>query len=1175
MTCAHCGAENAPGQKFCGECGTPLSGACLSCGAENPPGQKFCGGCGTALGAAGTAQAPVPGLSPTPSSERRLVSVLFADLVGFTTLSENRDAEEVRELLSRYFETSRQLIERYGGTVEKFIGDAVMAVWGAPVAKEDDAERAVRASLELVAAVSALGQEVDAPELKARAGVLTGEAAVTIGAEGQGMVAGDMVNTASRIQSAAEPGTVLVGESTKRSSEAAIAYDDAGEHELKGKAEPVQLWRALRVVAGARGLMRSAGLEAPFVGRDRELRLVKELFHASAEETKAQLVSVTGIAGIGKSRLAWEFEKYIDGLADDSFWHRGRCLSYGEGVAYWALAEMVRMRCGIFEDEEPTAAREKLRATLEQHLPDADERRWVEPRLAHLLGLEEGAAGDQENLFSAWRILFERLAEESPTILVFEDLQWADAGLLDFLEYLLEWSRGHPLFVLALMRPEFADKRPNWGTSKRSSTQLYLEPLPPQTMDELLTGLVPGLPDDLRERILDRAEGVPLYAIETVRMLLDRGLLVREGNTYRPTGEVETLEVPETLHALVAARLDGLTVEERRLVQDGSVLGKTFTKQGLIALTGLPTDELEPLLASLLRKEILSVQADPRSPERGQYAFLQDIVKRVAYDTLSKKERKAGHLAAAEFLASAWSAEEDEIIEVVATHYLDAYDAARDAPDAEEIRGKAREMLVRAGERAASLAANAEAQRAFDRAAELTDDPLVEAELHERAGVMAYAGTRADEAAGRFERAIALFEAAGADRSAARVSARHAEILWDRGRLEQGLESMDRAFQVLSQDEPDADLAALAAQIGRFTFFHGDHVLALERTETALDMAEALALPEVMANGLNTKAIILISHERPREGLTLLRYALEIAIEGDKPSAALRAYYNLADSLARLDRFEESVSAVRDGIALARRMGNRYWELTFAAQGYPFFALGLWDEAVELRKQLPEDDWSQARLAFAGLPGTVVPLLVHRGQLDEAEELMAMLAELETSDDIQERSQYRSGKARLHLGRGRPTEALSAAEEALSDRDSIGISSEAIKEAFVAALEATLQLGDVEKAEELIAIIDALPPGRSPQFLQAHSSRFRALIAARRGELDEAERLFKRATGLFRELSMPFYLAVALLEQTEWLVGQGRGDDAEGLLADARELFERLDAKPWLERAGVMAEAPA
>jgi class 3 adenylate cyclase/predicted ATPase len=1168
VTCVSCGAEHPEGKKFCSECGTALSINCVGCGASLAGSEKFCSECGTPVGGA----RPAPSSPPVAlTAERRLVSVLFADLVGFTTASEGRDAEDTRELLTRYFETSRQLIERYGGTVEKFIGDAVMAVWGTPVAKEDDAERAVRASLDLVAAVAALGQEAGAPELRARAGVLTGEAAVTIGAEGQGMVAGDMVNTASRIQSAAQPGTVLVGESTKRSSEASIAYDDAGEHELKGKAEPVQLWRALRVVAGARGLMRSAGLEAPFVGRDRELRLVKELFHASGEEKKAQLVSVTGIAGIGKSRLAWEFEKYIDGLAGDAFWHRGRCLSYGEGVAYWALAEMVRMRCGIFEDEEPTVAREKLRATLELHLSDDEERRWVEPRLAHLLGLEEGVAGDQENLFSAWRVLFERLAEESPTILVFEDLQWADAGLLDFLEYLLEWSRSHPLFVLALARPEFSDKRPTWGAGKRAFAQLYLEPLSAQSMRDLLTGFVPGLPDDLHERILERAEGVPLYAVETVRMLLDRGLVAREGNTYRPTGPVETLEVPETLHALVAARLDGLTPDERRLAQDGSVLGKTFTKQGLVAVTGLADGELEPLLASLLRKEILSVQADPRSPERGQYAFLQDIVKRVAYETLSKKERKAKHLASAEFLASVWGAEEDEIVEVVATHYLDAYDAAPDAPDAEEIRGKARNMFVRAGERAASLAANAEAQRSFDRAAELADDPLARAELLERAGVMAYSGARPHEAAARYESAIRLFDAEGADRASARVSARNAEIMWDRGRLEQGLESMDRAFQLLSQTEPDADLAALAAQIGRFMFFHGDNVLALERIETALDMAEALGLPEILANALNTKAVVLSSWGRSHEASTLVRAALEIALENDKPSAALRAYYNLADSLARRDRFEESVTAAREGLALARRVGNRYWERSFAGQTYEFYALGLWDEVIELSSQLPMEHWQEARLAFSGLPTVLVPTFVNRGHVDDAENLMTLLAELETSADVQERTAFFCGRSRLALEAGNPGDALALAVKTLDVGESLGVASETFKEAFVTGLEAALQLDDVGKAEELIGRIDALPPGRSPQSLQAHALRFRALLAARRGDVDEAERLFKRTTALYRELSMPFHLAVARLEQGEWLTGQSRADEAELAFAEARELFERLAATPWLERVDALA----
>ena len=325
-----------------------------------------------------------------PAAERKLVSVLFADLVGFTSLSEQRDSEDTREILSRYFDTCRRLIELYGGTVEKFIGDAVMAVWGTPTATEDDAERAVRAALDLVAAVSALGDEVGTPELRARAGVLTGEAAVTLGAEGEGMVAGDLVNTASRIQSLAEPGTVLVGEATRRATEQTIAYEDAGSHELKGKVSLTPLWRALRVVSGARGSLKSAGLEAPFVGRDRELRQIKDLFHACADEAKAHLVSITGIAGIGKSRLGWEFYKYFDGIAQITYWHRGRCLSYGEGVTYWALADMVRMRARIAEDEEPGSALGKLAAVVEEHISDAEERRFVEPRLAHLLGDRRG-----------------------------------------------------------------------------------------------------------------------------------------------------------------------------------------------------------------------------------------------------------------------------------------------------------------------------------------------------------------------------------------------------------------------------------------------------------------------------------------------------------------------------------------------------------------------------------------------------------------------------------------------------------------------------------------------------------------------------------------------------------------------------------------------------------------
>ena len=518
-----------------------LSARCPNCASLVRPDAKFCDECGAALVSGAVAAGRFEGVPLRTRSEengttaeRRLVSILFADLVGFTPLSEKRDAEEVRDLLTRYFDACRAVVTRYGGSIEKFIGDAVMAVWGAPVAFEDDAERAVRAALDLVDAVAALGREIEEPGLQVRAGVLTGEAAVTLGAEAQGMVAGSLVNTAARIQSEASPGTVLVGDATRAASEAAVVYEDIGARTLKGVSEPVQLWRALRVVALRGGAEKSEGLEAPFIGRDRELRLMKDLFHASAEEHKAHLVSVVGIAGIGKSRLCWEFYKYIDGISDVVYTHRGRCLAYGEGVTYWAVAEMVRMRAGISEADETATALKKLQACLTEFIPDDDERRWVQPRLAHLLALEEHATQERDELFSAWRLFFERLADQEPTALVFEDMQWADTSLLEFIESLLEWSRNHALFVVTIARPELTERHSTWGAGKRNFTSVFLEPLAPDAMERVLDGLVPGLPDGVREQILRRAEGVPLYAVETVRMLLDRGVVERAGQRLPP-----------------------------------------------------------------------------------------------------------------------------------------------------------------------------------------------------------------------------------------------------------------------------------------------------------------------------------------------------------------------------------------------------------------------------------------------------------------------------------------------------------------------------------------------------------------------------------------------------------------------------------------------------------------
>jgi len=1166
VICPSCGTDNPPGQKFCGECGAPLAATCPSCGSTNPPGQKFCGECGAAL-AGGRASAAAAAPPAPPESERRLVSVLFADLVGFTTLSESRDPEEVRELLSRYFEEARRLIERYGGTVEKFIGDAVMAVWGTPVAQEDDAERAVRAALDLVAAVAALGQEVGADGLRARAGVLTGEAAVTLGAQGQGMVAGDLVNTASRIQAAAPPGAVFVGDATRRATEAAVAYEDAGEHELKGKTEPMHLWHATRIVAGVGGTMRSSGLEAPFVGRDREMRLVKEVFHGSVEERKAHLVSVVGVAGIGKSRLSMEFEKYSDGLAQDIWWHRGRCLAYGEGVAYWALAEMVRMRAGIAEAEDPATSLQKLRGSIAEFLPDEEERRWAEPRLAHLLGLEERSTSDQSDLFSAWRLYFERMAEQDPVAMVFEDLQWADSALVDFIDYMLEWSKDHPLFILTLSRPELSERRPTWGAGRRNFTSLYLEPLPAPSMEALIHGLVPGLPDELRARILERAQGVPLYAVETVRMLLDRGFLQKEGSQYRLTAEVEDLEVPETLHALIAARLDGLTAEERLLIQHASVMGKTFSTAGVAAVAGIAADDSDTLLSSLVRKEVLQVQADPRSPERGQYGFLQDLVRRVAYETLSKKERKAKHLAVASYLENDSGFEEEEIVEVVAAHYLQAYEAAPEADDAGLIKDRARDKLVRAGEHASSLAAHEQAQRYYDEAAELSDEARTRAELSERAGIAARISGDADAASARYEKAIELFEGVGATHPAARVSARLGEVMWQRGRLGEAVDLMEQSFQVLSGEEPDEDFAFLAADLGRMEFFAGRVESALERTEVAIDLAESLWLPEVLSQSLNTLALILYAAKgRRRQGFALLRYALEVALEHDQTQAALRAYFNLADLAAQSDQYPLARDYVDRGLALTRRVGNRDREWQFLGQSYSHFILGDWDTAIEMAHAIPPEKVPEARLAASVFLLFLPEIFIHRGDIEAARESFAVYPDVDASADTQELCNHAAGRAVLHLADNEPEKAIEAVRDSLSYVEEVGLGSEPIRQALVAGLEAALQLGDGDAAKEVLRVIEGTPIGKRPQFLEANAERFRARMGAESQDDQRINQLFKNAVGLFREIEAPFYMAATLLEHGEWLIEHARAEDARPLLDEALAIFERLKAGPWLER---------
>ncbi|MFL5942121.1 MAG: ATP-binding protein [Gaiellaceae bacterium] len=1091
---------------------------------------------------------PAPG---TPTAERRLVTVLFADLVEFTRFSEGRDAEDVREVLSSYFDRCSRLIGLYGGTVEKFIGDAVMAVWGAPTATEDDAERGVRAALDLVAVVSALGDEVGAPELRARAGVLTGEAAVTVGAEGQGMVAGDLVNTASRVQSLAEPGTVLVGDATRRATERTVVYVSSGAHPVKGKEAPLQVWRALRIVSGARGALKSQGLEAPFVGRDRELRQIKDLFHACAEGGKAHLVSVTGIGGIGKSRLGWEFYKYFDGLPQLTYWHRGRCLSYGEGVTYWALADMVRMRCRIAEDDDAATAQEKLRAAVEEHLPDPEERAFVEPRLANLLGLADHAARDRQDLFAAWRLFFERLADVYPTVLAFEDMQWADASLLDFVEYLLEWSRNSRLFVVTLARPELSERRPTWGAGHRNFTSIYLEPLPREAMEDLLDGLVPGLHADTREQILARAEGVPLYAVETVRMLLDRGLIAQRGSVYEPVGEIGALEVPETLHALIAARLDGLSPEEKRVLQDGAVLGKMFTAAGLAAVSGLTSLDLEPLLSALTRKEVLSVQADARSPEHGQYGFLQDLVRHVAYESLSKRERRTRHLAAATYLEQTFP-EDDEVVEVIAAHLVDAYSAGN--ADDGELRLRARNAVVRAATRAQSLAASGEAQRYLEQAARLTDDDLEQAKLLFDAGWAAQGAADFEAAEQLLTRSRALYEGAGETHAAARVSARLAFVVRWRGRFDEAVAMTESAYELLKDDEPDEDLALLVSRLAGGYIFSGD-ARATEMVELAIELGESLGAADVLVQAFVARAQLARADGHGHVSTAYLREALALAEERDLTDHLDTINFNLSDQCFHEDRYADALGYLNSALDASRRGGSRPRERgALAETTYPLYMLGRWDECLATAAQIPEDRVNES--VTLSILSSVVEIQIARGDLAEARRVRELYPP--DSPDVQEQSSFLAADTALLHAEGRLEDALATGLKTLASVPGEGaISYQQAKQALVHAAEAALALGRARDVEDMLARIDHTPAGRRPRFMEAQSLRLH-------GRLERDPQRLADAAQLFADAGIPFWQAVTQVEHAE-LVG---GDEGLHLRAAARGTFERLGATAWLQRAG-------
>jgi class 3 adenylate cyclase/tetratricopeptide (TPR) repeat protein len=883
---------------------------CPRCGQRNPDEARFCNACA----------APLAVDDASRLEERKVVTVLFADLVGFTSRAERMDPEEVRSLLRPYHARLRDELERFGGTVEKFIGDAVMAVFGAPVAHEDDAERAVRAALAIRDWI--LDEQV---ELQLRIGVNTGQALVSLGArpeEGEGMVAGDVVNTAARLQSNAPVNGILVGETTCRATRDAIDYRPAEPVQAKGKADPVEAWEALQA-RGRVGVDISTRVRTPLVGRRRELDSLLDAFERTWGERSVQLVTLVGEPGIGKSRLVYELFGAVERHPELVFWRQGRSLPYGEGVSFWALGEMVKAHTGILETDGEEEADRKLRASVMATVPAADVE-WTVAQLRPLAGIEDtGARSDnQDEAFAAWRGFLEGVADQRPLILVFEDLHWADDGVLDFVDHLVDWATRVPLLVVATARPELLSRRSGWGGGKANALTLSLAPLSGDETAELVHALLEraAIPADLQATLLERAGGNPLYAEEFVRLLDERS---------------DDASLPETVQGIIAARLDVLDRDEKELLQDAAVLGRVFWIGGL----GRERHHAEAALHRLERREFVHRERRSSVANETEYAFRHALVREVAYEQIPRAQRGDKHRRVADWLETLGRTEDRA--ELLAHHYIAVLKYSE--PDA-ELSTRAARSLGEAGDRAWALNGFPAAADFYRRALEISPDTK---RGHLLFGLGSALSALADPAAAeRLIEASDVLVRAGDMETAAEAECVLAQMAFDTGDARGVTRHVDRAVELVRDRPPSAAHARALSQAARFQMLGGEWSEAVESGEEAVRMATELGLDAIRADALATVGTARADLGDSR-GEGELETAIELAEQANAPQALFRALNNLSWRYTATD-MRRAYEFTKRQYEMARRYGHvrqTWWARTQLVG--TALETGRWDEALE------------------------------------------------------------------------------------------------------------------------------------------------------------------------------------------------------------------------------------
>jgi class 3 adenylate cyclase/tetratricopeptide (TPR) repeat protein len=1121
---------------------------CPSCGKELPGEFPFCPFCAAPLTEQRAAAA---------HEERKVVTVLFCDLVGFTAASQAADPEDVRSRIRPYHARLRQEIGRYGGTVEKFIGDAVMAVFGAPVAHEDDPERAVRAGLRILEAISELNEQDPALSLQVRIGINTGEAVVALGArpeEGEGIVTGDVVNTASRLQGAAPVNGIACSEQTYRATERVFDYEDLEAVSVKGKAEPLALFRPLAARArfGA-DVLRSH--KTPLVGRELEKPLLIGTFERSAQQRSCQLVTIVGEPGVGKSRLCAELFSYIDDRPGLVRWRQGRCLAYGEGIAFWALGEIVKAECGILESDSPHEAEAKLERALPQDDPDLP---WLKARLAPLVGVPSEPVSQEES-FTAWRRFCESLAGDGPAVLAFEDLHWAEEALLSFLEHLSEWTEGVPLLVLCTARPELYEQHPGFGANARNAHRINLAPLTDEETARLLSMLLERavLPAETQQALLARAGGNPLYAEEFVRLVSDRGELAGEA------------EVPDSVQALIAARLDTLSPDRKNLLQDAAVVGKVFWAGALAEMGAGELREVEQALHELSRKELVRPARTSSMEGESEYGFWHLLVRDVCYAQIPRAGRAARHRAAARWIERKAGERAEDLADVLAHHYLSALELTRAAgqtAEAQELEEGAVRYLALAGERALALdVANAEQSLAKALALAPVGHPE-RAFLLERWAQAAQQQGRLKEAKEALEEALYLYREQGERVAAGGVLTALANVLRVLGDPRRE-EAIREARALLEAEPPGRELVAAYAERARFYVLDSAYAEAIAAAGRALALATELGLPEpARALGYRGAARTCLSE---REGLEDMRRALALAIEQGEGRAAAVLHNNLAVSVWQYDGPQAALERCREGIDFCERRGIAELALAIAAMRTTFVAEhGQAEQALAEAQPLAERLTEAGNINFIDSRSLQLRLLAERGEHGQAPPTDELVAKARESGETQMCAMAFASAVRLL----RAQRQAQQAQALLAELEQVpGIRADPHYAASLPELVRTaLALEDPALAAQLV---DGVEP-RTP--LAGHAlSASRAQLAEAAGEHAEAASRYSEAAERWREFGNVPERAYALLGQGRCLTALGK-PEAEAPLREARELFASMGYKPaLLETDALLAQGEA